>query len=266
MKNFCGISLMSVAAKVYNRILLNRIYDPIDKLLWPYQAGFKKNRNSLEQIHVLTRVMEAHYQSQLPLTAVFTDFKKAFDSIDREMMSKILRNYGIPKRIVNVIAVTYIIIKNRVRLGEKLKEVFHITTDFLQGDTLAPLLFIIILDYILKQTDPNHGIKAHLLDSDVSLPNFADDIFSFDSNETAAGEHLQNLQKETAAVGLKINSDKTKIFLVNFPFSNQLPTSLENLEILEDFKYFGAKIASSYDDFKRKRGITWIHFWKLEKV
>ena len=74
MKDFRGISLMSVAAKVYNRMLLNRIYDPTGKLLQPYQAGFRKNRNCLEQIHVLRRVMEAYYQRQLPLVAVFIDF------------------------------------------------------------------------------------------------------------------------------------------------------------------------------------------------
>ena len=56
------------------------------------------------------------------------------------------------------------------------------------------------------------------------------------SNETAAGEYLQNLQNEAATVELKINSDKTKILLVNYQFSNQLPAFLENLEIVEDFK------------------------------
>ena len=183
--------------------------------------------------------------------------------------SKKLRNpNGIPKQIVNAIAVIYSSNKSKVRLGEKLSEAFHITTGVLQGDTLAPFLFIIILDYILKQTDPNHGIKTHLPDSDVSLPDldFADDIVSFDSKETAAGEHLQNLEREAATVGLKINGDKSKILLVNYQFSNQLPTSLEKLEIVEDFKYLGAKIVSSYDDFKRRCGIAWSKFWRLEKV
>ena len=60
MKDFCGISLLSIAAKVCNRMLLNRNYDPIDKLLLPYQADFRKSRNYLEQIHVLSSVMEAY--------------------------------------------------------------------------------------------------------------------------------------------------------------------------------------------------------------
>ena len=48
--------------------------------------------------------MEAYYQHQLLLEAVFIDFKKVSDSVDREMMWKILRNYIIPKKIVNAIA------------------------------------------------------------------------------------------------------------------------------------------------------------------
>ena len=96
--------------------------------------------------------------------------------------------------------------------------------------------------------------------------DFTDDIFSFDSNETAAGEHLQNLQKEAATVRLKKNNDKTKILVVNYQFSNQLPTSFENLEIVEDFKCLGNKMTSLCDDFKLRRVIAWIKFWKLEKV
>ena len=78
------------------------------------------------------------------------DSKKAIDSIDRETMWKIVRNYRIPKKIVNATAVIYSSSKSKVRLGEKLSEAIHITTGVLQGDTLAPFKFTIALDYILK--------------------------------------------------------------------------------------------------------------------
>ena len=68
--------------------------------------------------------METYYKCQPPLKAVFIDFKRALGSIDREMMWKILRNYGIPKKIVIAIAVFYSSSKSKVRLGEKLSEVF----------------------------------------------------------------------------------------------------------------------------------------------
>ena len=67
----------------------------------------------------------------------------------------------------------------------------------LKGGSLSPLLFIIVLNCILKQTDSNHRIKTHLSDSDLNLPDldFTDDIVFFDSNNTTASEQLQNLQK-----------------------------------------------------------------------
>ena len=84
------------------------------------------------------------------MIATFIDFKKAFDSVHRETMWKILRNYGIPQKIVNAIAVIYSNSKSRVLLGNMLSEAFDIITGVLRGDTLAPFLFLIVLDYVMK--------------------------------------------------------------------------------------------------------------------
>lgn len=103
MNNFRGISLTSIAAKTYNRILLNRIQNPIDKLLRNNQAGFRSGCSCAQQIHVLHRVIEGERAQLLPLYIAFLDFKKAFDSLDRPMMFAILRHYGIPQKIVDAI-------------------------------------------------------------------------------------------------------------------------------------------------------------------
>jgi len=92
---------MSVTAKIYNRMVLNRIYEPINALLRPEQAGFRHGRSCTEQIRTPRRIMEGFYKKQLPLISTFVDFKKAFDSIDRTRMSEILCHYGIPEKIVS---------------------------------------------------------------------------------------------------------------------------------------------------------------------
>ena len=58
MTNYRGISLMSIAAKVFNRIILNRIKRPIDAILRKNQAGFRTGRSCVKQIHILRRIME----------------------------------------------------------------------------------------------------------------------------------------------------------------------------------------------------------------
>ena len=115
--------------------------------------------------------MWAYYQRQIPLRALFIDFKKVLDSIDREMMWKILRNHRTPKKMVTTIAVIYSSSKSRVKLEDELSKAFHNTTSVLQGDTLAHFLLIIVLGYVLKQTDPNYGIKTNRPNSDASLPD-----------------------------------------------------------------------------------------------
>jgi hypothetical protein len=92
---------MSISAKFYNRILLNRIRDPIDKLLRKNQAGFRTGRSCVQQIHIIRRIMDGAYSEGKPLFLTFVDFKKAFDSIDMDMMFAIptsLRHLGKNRR------------------------------------------------------------------------------------------------------------------------------------------------------------------------
>ena len=56
--NYRGISLTQVAAKVYNRLLLNRLRPVIDKLLRPNQNGFRPSRSTSAQILALRRIVE----------------------------------------------------------------------------------------------------------------------------------------------------------------------------------------------------------------
>ena len=56
MTNYRGITLMSIAAKAYNRILLNRIRPFIDPTLRHNQAGFRTGRSCTQQVFILRRV------------------------------------------------------------------------------------------------------------------------------------------------------------------------------------------------------------------
>ena len=158
MTNHRGISLLSIAAKVYNKILLNRLRDEVDPILRKNQAGFRPRRSCAQQIHVLRRVLEGFRDYQLPLVVTFIDFKKGFDSINRKVMFAVLRHYGIPEAIVNAISVLYKNSKSAVMVDGNLSDPFDVTNGVLQGDVLAPFLFVVLVDYLLKkatsQLDP----------------------------------------------------------------------------------------------------------------
>ena len=73
----------------------------------------------------------------------FIDFCKAFDSINRDRMIEILAAYGIPTNVVNAIHVMYKDTSAVVITPEGETNAFKIDTGILQGDPLAPFLFII---------------------------------------------------------------------------------------------------------------------------
>ena len=150
MTNYRGISLLSIGAKVYNKILLNRIRDEVDPILRKNQAGFRPGRSCAQQIHILRRLLMLK-DYQLPLVVTFIDFKKAFDSINRKVIFAILRHYGIPEAVINTISVLYKNSKSAVMLDGGQSDPFEVTTGVLQGDVLAPFLFVVLVDYLLKK-------------------------------------------------------------------------------------------------------------------
>ena len=142
-------------------ILLHRIRPSIDPILRANQAGFRPGRSCIQQIHTLRRIIESAIQHDMQLNITFVDFKKAFDSINRRMLFAILRHYGIPEKIVNGIKVLYDDSNGQVLVEGELSEPFNIITGILQGDILAPFLFIIVMDYILKKASIGFGFKTH---------------------------------------------------------------------------------------------------------
>ena len=93
--NYRGISLSQVSAKIYNRLILNRLRPKIEKVLRPNQNGFRSSRSTSSQILALRRIIEEIKNHKMKGIITFIDFRKAFDSIDRKRMFKILLPYGI---------------------------------------------------------------------------------------------------------------------------------------------------------------------------
>ena len=94
-------------ANTYNRMLRNRIRPVLDNVLRPDQNGFRQNRTTVGQILVISRIIEVVKSKNLTAIIIFIDFKKAFDSIHRGKVAKVLKSYEIPDMIVNAINISY---------------------------------------------------------------------------------------------------------------------------------------------------------------
>ena len=57
-KNYRGITLTSIATKIYNVLLPNHVEPEIEKVLRKNQNGFRKNRSTTSQILIIRRILD----------------------------------------------------------------------------------------------------------------------------------------------------------------------------------------------------------------
>ena len=221
-KNFQGITLISIAAKIYNALLRNRIGPKIEKILRKNQNGFQRNRSTTSQILTIRRILVGVRAKNLDATILFVDFSKAFDSIHRGKMEQIRLAYGLPKETSAPIMILYKNTKVKVRSPDGDTDYFDIEAGVLQGDTLAPYLFIIYLDYVLRTSIDimkDNGFKLTkkqkypaqtIMDADN-----ADDKALLVSTPVQDETLLHSLERAAAGIGLYVNADKTEFMYFN---------------------------------------------------
>ena len=101
--NWRGITLTPVPSKVFGRVLIDRIRDGVNSKLRDEQVGFRSGRGTVEQIFILRNIIEQVVEWQATLYITFVDFEKAFDSVHRESLWKIMESYGIPCKIIYMV-------------------------------------------------------------------------------------------------------------------------------------------------------------------
>ena len=117
--NWRGITLLSIPSKVFCRVLLNRIDKALDAILRQEQTGFRKGKGCIDQIFTLKNIIEQSIEWKSPLYINFIDFKKAFDSIHRDTLWKLVRSYGVPEKIVTLLKCFYTQFECTVLLNNK---------------------------------------------------------------------------------------------------------------------------------------------------
>ena len=145
--NYRGITLLSVPGKILNRIILERMKGKVNQTLLEQQAGFRQDRSCTDQIATLRIIVEQSIEWNSSLYINFVDCEKAFDSVDRETLWEVLRQYGVPKKLVNMIKNFYEGMSCRVIHEAQFTKNFEVRTGIRQGCLLSPFLFILVIDW-----------------------------------------------------------------------------------------------------------------------
>ena len=246
--NWRGITLLSLTSKVFCRIILQRIIAAVDTKLRQEQAGFRTGKSCIDHIFTLRQILEQSHEWNSPLYLAFVDFEKAFDSLHRDSLWRILRHYGIPQKLVNIIKDLYVNFECRVVHNNELTEPFSVSTGVRQGCILSPILFSLAIDWLMRSVTEGQrrGLQWTLTTTLEDL-DYADDLGLMSHRLEDIQQKTERLNETAITIGLKVNKRKTQVLRKNV--TTITPVTLEGtpLEDVEEFVYLGSKVTTSGD-------------------
>ena len=175
------------------------------------------------------------------------------------------------KKIISIITNLYNNSRCAVRTDGVMGDWFQIVTGVRQGCILSPLLFLLVMDWVLKRAtyNCNCGIQwtnnGRLTDLD-----FADDIALVDDAWVGMRELTKRIETEAGTVGLCINAEKTKIMVVgDMAETESITAGGKQVEVVEEFCYLGSMISRKGDserDIKTRIGKANAIFGRLNNI
>ena len=152
--------------------------------------------------------------------------------------------------------------------------VFDIVAGVLQGDTLAPYLFIICLDYVLRTSIDKireNGFELTKRRSKrypaktITDADYADDLALLANTPNQAETLLHSLERAAAGIGLHVNANKTEYMCYN-QTGNIATLDGASLKLVDKFTYLGSSVSSTEKDIDTRLTKAWTAIDRLSII
>jgi hypothetical protein len=233
-ENYRPISILSVPAKIFEKLVAKHLSASFKTVISPSQHGFFANRSTVtNHFAFVNNVFEA-FEGGFDVHCIYTDFCKAFDTVNHKILLNKLYTYGVRDPFLSWTS-TYI--SNRTQhvvLKGVRSSAYCSTSGVPQGSIIGPLLFIIFINDITDSLT-----SASLL--------YADDLKIYKIIKTQLDvfdlqEDVRRIENWCARNGMKLNVCKCKAMCFSRKTVPSVPYySLEGeqLEIINAIKDLG---------------------------
>jgi hypothetical protein len=106
-----------------------------------HQCGFRRNRSNIVQIFFIRQILDKKWQYNGTVHQLFIDFRKAYDSVRREVLYKILIEFGVRRKLVRLIKMCLNETYSKIRVGKHLSCAFPIKNGLKEGGCSITIAF-----------------------------------------------------------------------------------------------------------------------------
>ena len=248
--NYRGIAVGTVLSKLFAKLINSRLtnWAETNGMRAVGQAGFREDHRCSDHLLVLRTLIEQQREQNAPLYTCFVDFRKAYDTVPRDLLWQKLAGLGIQGWFLNSIKALYGSVPMAVKTPEGLSEPFECVMGVKQGCPLSPTLFGMYLDDLEQVFRVHHDLLdlPSLLVQRVPVLLYADDLALVATSPEGLQAQLDLLHAYAAKWKLTVNIDKTKAVIFRQSSTNQVyPPPIYNgasIELVESFKYLGVEL------------------------
>ena len=171
-KNYRGITLINILAKIYSQLLVNRLtkWSEKEEKLNNTQFGFQTGKST-----IISKTLHAGDK----LYCVFFDYLKAFDRIDRTLLWQKLMSENISSRFVRAVSSMYQVVKACIRYKLSISQLFSSEIGLKQGDPSSPLLFMFFINDITQNINSDIESIFTIEEIQIFMLLYADDAVLF---------------------------------------------------------------------------------------
>ena len=241
-----GIALESAPFKILTKIIKEKIQETVEEHLPETQLGFRKGRSTLTAVELLLENIWEALEKRKMFYVVFIDFTKAFDLINRKLVTEKLEE-TLGKSTPWTRIISSILRWNKVRISDNLSlsEPILQSNGLLQGDPLSSLLFILAAEEIMRITQ-REGVVSYAYADDIAIG--AEDI-------TKLQKTISDMEEWCLKHNFEINVSKTEMMVFRnggkAPAKAELFIQENKLKIASDFKYLGITLQTTAKCFSK---------------
>ena len=267
--NHRGISLLSIAGKILAKILLNRLNAHRDQtgLIPESQCGFRKDRGTIDMIFTARQLQEKCQEQNVDLYMTFVDLTKAFDTVSRDGLWKIMAKFGCPPRFIAMVRQFHDGMQARVQNDGEFSEPFEVTNGVKQGCVLAPTLFSMMFSAMLmdafQDSDTGFPIRYRFDGNVFNLRRlqaktkvqtdvldellYADDMDKNANTEAKMQRAMDQVSQSCDNYDLTISTKKTEVVhqpVPGKPYNEPTITvNGQKLKVVDKFTYLGSTLS-----------------------